>query len=552
VVGLRGPAPYWQSFTYDKAGNRATETRHAATGDVVRTYTGQVPGHAHALGSVSAPNGVTSYTYSAAGQLASRTSGGVAETFTWNEAGKLASVTKGDKTTSFVYDPSGSRLIRRDPTGTTLYLGGQELRLPKAGGNPTVTRYYAHGGRTVAMRQGHGPLTWLVSDHQNTAQTAVNSGTLAATLRRQLPFGGPRGGASTFPGESGFVGGTQDASTGLTHLGAREYDPDTGRFISVDPVLDSGDPQQMNGYTYSGNSPITKSDPSGLLATGLLDDGCPLETGCGGGKNNTPPAQQPNGLLPSGSVPAFEKQIPVGASPERQIAWINRYRAERRVAEDCSGPGSAFLGEQTLTEIGWCGDARAEYKKASTDYDQLVAKENRKTLLQMLKALDHEVDERLKRGELPFRGDHGGITLSVCGGVEGYVGGGVAGEYCLARDQKGYGWSLAGKMGMAPKVGVGADLSVKVSEGTIDDLGGRGRWVAAGPLEVGQSSDGKLSISGGGGKFVGLEEPLGMLDPAAGTEWAISGYFADAPRTIGFSGLNSLTSLHIMLTAGSR
>lgn len=36
---------------------------------------------------------------------------------------------------------------------------------------------------------------------------------------------------------------TQD-NTGLTHLGAREYDPVTGRFISVDPLLDTGDPQQ--------------------------------------------------------------------------------------------------------------------------------------------------------------------------------------------------------------------------------------------------------------------------------------------------------------------
>jgi RHS repeat-associated protein len=37
-------------------------------------------------------------------------------------------------------------------------------------------------------------------------------------------------------GTKGFVGGTTDATTGLTHLGARDYDPTTVRFISVDPV----------------------------------------------------------------------------------------------------------------------------------------------------------------------------------------------------------------------------------------------------------------------------------------------------------------------------
>ncbi|WUP09261.1 hypothetical protein OHA28_38385 [Streptomyces sp. NBC_00269] len=39
------------------------------------------------------------------------------------------------------------------------------------------------------------------------------------------------------PGTRGYVGGTTDP-TGLTHLGAREYDPNLGSFISVDPVID--------------------------------------------------------------------------------------------------------------------------------------------------------------------------------------------------------------------------------------------------------------------------------------------------------------------------
>ncbi|MFC5099640.1 hypothetical protein [Kibdelosporangium philippinense] len=53
---------------------------------------------------MSGPSGSTAYTYTAAGQLATRTTTGVAETFTWDEEGKLASVKKGNKETSFVYD----------------------------------------------------------------------------------------------------------------------------------------------------------------------------------------------------------------------------------------------------------------------------------------------------------------------------------------------------------------------------------------------------------------------------------------------------------------
>ncbi len=41
------------------------------------------------------------------------------------------------------------------------------------------------------------------------------------------------------------------------------------RFVSPDPVVGSGTPQTLNRYTYALNNPITASDPSGLVASGL-------------------------------------------------------------------------------------------------------------------------------------------------------------------------------------------------------------------------------------------------------------------------------------------
>jgi RHS repeat-associated protein len=78
------------------------------------------------------------------------------------------------------------------------------------------------------------------------------------------PFGKRRGAAPSFwPDDKGFVGGVID-TTGLVSIGAREYDPATGRFVSADPILDFGDPQQVHGYAYANNAPATASDPSGL------------------------------------------------------------------------------------------------------------------------------------------------------------------------------------------------------------------------------------------------------------------------------------------------
>nr|WP_260463723.1 RHS repeat-associated core domain-containing protein [Streptomyces sp. TRM72054] len=54
----------------------------------------------------------------------------------------------------------------------------------------------------------------------------------------------------------------------MIHLGAREYDPTLGRFISVDPLIDIDDPQQMNAYAYANNRPVTASDPDGLMIYG--------------------------------------------------------------------------------------------------------------------------------------------------------------------------------------------------------------------------------------------------------------------------------------------
>jgi RHS repeat-associated protein len=127
---------------------------------------------------------------------------------------------------------------------------GQELRYDNATQTLTCTRYYSHLGATVAVRTAAG-LTWLVADHHGTAEVAVKASDLQTVgHRRTSPFGQVRGGVPGYwAGDQGFVGGTQDP-TGLTHLGARLYDPVLGRFISVDPVIDVYDPQQMHGYAY--------------------------------------------------------------------------------------------------------------------------------------------------------------------------------------------------------------------------------------------------------------------------------------------------------------
>jgi RHS repeat-associated protein len=280
VGRLGGAAPYWHSYTFDKVGNRTTETQHATVGDTVRTYeypdAGKPQPHTLTAVKQTGPGGAqaSEFGYDATGNTTKRNVNGTEQALTWDVEGHLAEVTENGKKSSYIYDTGGSRLLRKDSTGTTLYLPGTEITVNAAGQNPVGTRYYAHGGQTIAMRDNTG-VKWLTSDHHGTGDVAINQKDQAITQRRLTPFGQERGSAATWPGEKGFVGGTIDKATGLTHIGAREYDTATGRFISVDPIIDPLDPQQMHGYAYGNNAPATFSDPTGLKPMGRCDVPCP-------------------------------------------------------------------------------------------------------------------------------------------------------------------------------------------------------------------------------------------------------------------------------------
>jgi RHS repeat-associated protein len=58
----------------------------------------------------------------------------------------------------------------------------------------------------------------------------------------------------------GFAGSCTDSLTGLVYLRAREYDPQTGQFLTVDPAVD----RTLQPYAYAANDPLSNTDPTGL------------------------------------------------------------------------------------------------------------------------------------------------------------------------------------------------------------------------------------------------------------------------------------------------
>ncbi|MFF3069701.1 polymorphic toxin-type HINT domain-containing protein [Kitasatospora sp. NPDC057936] len=285
-----GPAAYWQSYGYDLTGNRTQLVQHDPSGDTTKDTTtnqtfpatgtvntpttapntGGGTGGPHALTTTSttspAGTSASSAQYDAAGNTTAVTDTSGTATLTWNGEDKLASYSKTGTAgpTTYLYDAAGNQLIRRDPGKTTINLGGDELVYN--GSTVTGVRYYQIPGGVTLVRQG-GTSTYQIADPHGTGNLAFDGTTLAESRRPSDPFGNPRGTQpTTWAGDHGFIGGTKDDATGLTNLGAREYQPTTGRFLNPDPLIDTATPQQWNAYAYSSNNPVNLSDPSGLKA----------------------------------------------------------------------------------------------------------------------------------------------------------------------------------------------------------------------------------------------------------------------------------------------
>ncbi|WP_229848732.1 RHS repeat-associated core domain-containing protein [Streptomyces melanogenes] len=281
ATNIDGAAPYWTSYTYNDAGQRKTETQHATAGETTTAYEyGTAASQPHPLSRTTSGSKTSTYAYDKTGNTTSRPGVQGQQSLSWDSEGNLTSTSEpaaGNKpalANSYLYDANGALLIRRATGGdgeTVLYLGSTEVRLTVKGSAKSLaaTRSYTAGEQVIAVRTvnaatGVTKLSFLASDHHGTGTLALDATTLAVTKRYTAPFGGARGPASSaWPDDKTFLGKSSDQSTGLTHIGAREYDTNTGQFISVDPALELNKHQSLSGYAYAENNPATLSDPSG-------------------------------------------------------------------------------------------------------------------------------------------------------------------------------------------------------------------------------------------------------------------------------------------------
>ena len=270
---MGGFEPYWHEYTYDNAtGNRTGLVKRSTMGTATTaTYTYAAAGgdRPHAVDTVTGPAGVGpgSYSYDDAGNMTGRPG----QAITFNEAGKVSKVVAGSVTQDTVYNVDGSILLRTNTAeGSSLFVGDTVLsQAPGSSVIAGVRTYSGAEGKPVAEKSAKTgtagtTLTWLFSNLEGTVdvQTVANAAGTTTRVFRD-PYGAPIGSSGVWGSGTGYMNKPVTASTGLTTVGARTYDPVLGKFLSVDPVIDTNLPQQNTGYTYSGNNPTTYMDPSG-------------------------------------------------------------------------------------------------------------------------------------------------------------------------------------------------------------------------------------------------------------------------------------------------
>ena len=245
----------------------------------------------------------TTYTYSSNGELESKTSGTQTVTYDYDVLGSLRQVILADGVTiDYVIDAAGRRVGKKVGGVLTQGFLYQDQLNPVAeldGTGAVVSTFvYASKPNVPDYLVKAGTIFRVISDHLGSVRLVVNTsdGTIAQRLDYDA-FG--RVMLDTNPGFQpfGFAGGLYDPQTGLVRFGARDYDPETGRWTSKDPVGFSGGDANLYGYVV--NDPTNLSDSSGLWAG--IDDAI---FALGGGLVGL--AGQAVGDLLSGSLSGWE------------------------------------------------------------------------------------------------------------------------------------------------------------------------------------------------------------------------------------------------------
>jgi RHS repeat-associated protein len=262
------------TYGYDSDGNRTSKT--TLTGSDTYSYAAGFK-----LTSVSHSGGGADdqFGYDGGGRVTSITRGGTTKTLEYDSFDHITKVTEGGiERVRYTFDGDGRRVTADDGTGVKRFLSapamGVGLEGPQAvtdgAGNLIATFVYSGGDSPFMKITPAGAEYALTDSAGSTIAKADAFGFNIATIRYDA-FGGVTSSLgssasidSSIGSESRFQGMQLDTDTGLYFVRARTYDPNTGRFVSMDPLVGvRWRPETYYPYVFANSNPLIFSDPNG-------------------------------------------------------------------------------------------------------------------------------------------------------------------------------------------------------------------------------------------------------------------------------------------------
>jgi RHS repeat-associated protein len=280
VAGLTIPMGY----NYDALGNLTKKGDYASLyryGNTSRNAGGNAgPNAVRELTLLS--GGKANLSYDNNGNLKTSTQGNLA--INYNAAMKPRTISRNGQSISFKYDANEQRFLQTRGTGssqvTTYYAGSYQLDI-KANGTRIQKAYIGQhsiiSDESSEPRVVHNSVDRLGSATSLTNGDKLLSNTSQAGLLKQRRAYDVFGRAfnaynnstlSSFTAtRRGFTGHEHLPEVGLIHMNGRGFDPLLGRFLSVDPFIQSPtNTQSINPYSYIFNNPLSGTDPTGYIS----------------------------------------------------------------------------------------------------------------------------------------------------------------------------------------------------------------------------------------------------------------------------------------------
>ncbi|MBG0831872.1 hypothetical protein HS041_29615 [Planomonospora sp. ID67723] len=215
-----------------------------------------------------AAGAVTDYTYDQRGNRARATTTSSSDpavsssvSYRYTSANHLAGATTAEGTSvDYTADATGLRQSRTTATGTETFLWATTGAMPLLLDDGTHTYLYGPDLAPYAQINRDGGIEYLHADNLGSTRLITTTDGAAAATITYDPYGKRTAHTGTADSRIGYTGNWTDPATGLVYLRARDYDPATGQFLTIDPLIDATG--QL--YAYVGNNPLQLTDPTGL------------------------------------------------------------------------------------------------------------------------------------------------------------------------------------------------------------------------------------------------------------------------------------------------